>query len=89
MDCQTCRISRVLWVVDLSFLFSVGARGNEVKCGICKHAEHEAGECARCNCGSSEVIRKTPMSGDFSVFDEYGRIHPSDGRRVYAAPNAA
>lgn len=60
-----------------------------MKCADCKHDEHEAGECDHCNCGSSEVIRKTPMSGDYSVFDEYGRVHTGGGRRVYEAPRAA
>lgn len=26
-------------------------------CADCKHKDHEAGECARCNCGESEVVR--------------------------------
>ncbi len=57
-------------------------------CGDCNHGEHEAGECASCNCGSSEIIRKHPMARDYYIYDECARPY-GGGRRVYEAPKAS
>lgn len=39
-------------------------------CGICNHAEHQAGGCKQCNCGSSEIIH--PRSSVKLIEDDYG-----------------
>lgn len=58
-----------------------------MRCEDCNHEIHEAGDCKRCNCGSSEIISNSPMSGDYYIYDQCGRPY-GGGRRVYVAPTA-